>query len=74
MEKILTVSKTTGEKKNKDLLLVKDLKGYYRGIFGVVHAVDGVSLEVGEGERVGVAGESGCGKSSFAQLITGTTT
>lgn len=59
---------------DKNVLVVKDLKGYYRGTFGVVHAVDGVSLEVGEGERVGVAGESGCGKSSFAQLITGTTT
>jgi len=74
VEKTLTVSKTTGEKKDKNLLLVKDLRGYYRGIFGVVHAVDGVSLQVGEGERVGVAGESGCGKSSFAQLITGTAT
>jgi peptide/nickel transport system ATP-binding protein len=59
---------------NKNLLVVKDLKGYYRGTFGVVHAVDGVSLKVGEGERVGIAGESGCGKSSFAQLITGTPT
>jgi peptide/nickel transport system ATP-binding protein len=59
---------------NEDLLVVKDLKGYYRGTFGVVHAVDGVSLKLGEGERVGIAGESGCGKSSFAQLITGTTT
>mgnify|MGYP001110565858 CR=1 FL=1 len=59
---------------NKNLLVVKDLKGYYRGTFGVVHAVDSVSLNVGEGERVGIAGESGCGKSSFAQLITGTTT
>jgi len=70
----MTVPKTTGEKKDKDLLLVKDFRGYYRGIFGVVHAVDGVSLQVGEGERVGIAGESGCGKSSFAQLITGNTT
>ncbi|MCD6247984.1 MAG: ABC transporter ATP-binding protein [Hadesarchaea archaeon] len=59
---------------DKNALVVKNLKGYYRGTFGVVHAVDGVSLKVDEGERVGIAGESGCGKSSFAQLITGTTT
>jgi len=59
---------------NKTFLQVKDLKGYYRGTFGVVHAVDGVSLEISEGERIGIAGESGCGKSTFAQLITGTTT
>jgi len=59
---------------NETLLQVKDLKGYYRGTFGVVHAVDGVSLKISEGERIGIAGESGCGKSTFAQLITGTTT
>ncbi len=59
---------------NKTLLQVKDLKGYYRGTFGVVHAVDGVSLKISEGERIGIAGESGCGKSTFAQLVTGTTT
>jgi peptide/nickel transport system ATP-binding protein len=59
---------------NQDLLVVKNLKGYYRGTFGTIHAVDGVSLRLGEGERVGIAGESGCGKTSFAQLITGTTT
>jgi len=28
----------------------------------VVHAVDGVSLEVRSGETLGVVGESGCGK------------
>jgi len=59
---------------NGNLLVVKDLKGYYRGTFGVIRAVDGVSLQVGESDRVGIAGESGCGKTSFAQLITGTTT
>lgn len=58
---------------SRTLLQVKDLKGYYRGAFGVVHAVDTVSLEISEGERIGIAGESGCGKSTFAQLITGTT-
>ena len=58
---------------SRTLLQVKDLKGYYRGAFGVVHAVDSVSLEISEGERFGIAGESGCGKSTFAQLITGTT-
>jgi len=66
--------KDVGKEMNKNLLVVKDLKGYYKGTFGVVHAVDGVSLKIGEGERVGIAGESGCGKSTFAQLITGTTT
>jgi oligopeptide transport system ATP-binding protein len=40
---------------------------------GVVHAVNGVSFELKEGETLGVVGESGCGKSvtmlSVLQLI-----
>src|SRR4051794_2451036 len=30
----------------------------------VVHAVDNVDLRIGEGEAVGLVGESGCGKST----------
>jgi oligopeptide transport system ATP-binding protein len=37
---------------------------------GRVHAVDGVSLSVGEGETLGLVGETGCGKSTLARLIT----
>lgn len=36
---------------------------------GAVRAVDGVSLEVGRGETVGLVGESGCGKSTFARAV-----
>src|SRR5690349_19201455 len=36
-----------------------------------VKAVDGVDLEIGRAEALGLVGESGCGKSTLARLITG---
>ena len=36
---------------------------------GSVKAVDGVSLTIGEGETVGLVGESGCGKTTFGRTI-----
>jgi peptide/nickel transport system ATP-binding protein len=37
----------------------------------VVHAVDGVDLQIGEREVVGLVGESGCGKSTLGRLAVG---
>ena len=36
---------------------------------GAVRAVDGVSLDVQRGETLGLVGESGCGKSTFARAV-----
>jgi peptide/nickel transport system ATP-binding protein len=51
------------------LLEITDLRTEIQLRDGVVHAVDGVSLEVAEGETLGVVGESGCGKTMTALSI-----
>jgi oligopeptide transport system ATP-binding protein len=45
------------------LLEVKNLTTKFHTHEGTVHAVNGVSFLVGEGETLGIVGESGCGKS-----------
>jgi peptide/nickel transport system ATP-binding protein len=51
------------------LLEITDLRTEIQLRDGVVHAVDGVSLHVDEGETLGVVGESGCGKTMTALSI-----
>ena len=44
-------------------------KGLLRRTVGHVYAVDGVSFSIGEGETLGLVGESGCGKSTVARTV-----
>ena len=48
------------------LLDVRNLRTYYFTKRGPVKAVDGVNFEVKEGQAMGLAGESGCGKTTVA--------
>jgi oligopeptide/dipeptide ABC transporter ATP-binding protein len=58
------------------VLEIKDLKkhfpikkGLLRRTVGNVFAVDGVSFTIGQGETLGLVGESGCGKSTVGRTI-----
>ncbi len=48
------------------VLDVEGLRTYYTTLRGDVKAVDGISFNVEKGEALGIAGESGCGKTTLA--------
>ena len=51
------------------LLEVKNLTTYFETLRGYVRAVENVSFEIRKGEAFGLAGESGCGKTTTALSI-----
>lgn len=60
---------------SKNIIEIKNLNVEYKtkkGILGaeqIVHAVNGVNLEIKKGEILAIAGESGCGKSTLAKAV-----
>ena len=51
------------------LLEVKNLRVQFDTLMGLSNPVDGISYSLGEGETLGIVGESGCGKSMSASAI-----
>jgi NitT/TauT family transport system ATP-binding protein len=52
-------------------LIVDNVSKWFRTTRQTVHALDSVSLNVGEGEFVCLVGPSGCGKSTLLDIISG---
>lgn len=52
-----------------NLLDIRDLHLYYSTQSGLLHAVDGVSLQLDEAQALGIVGESGSGKTSLSLAI-----
>jgi peptide/nickel transport system ATP-binding protein len=59
------------ENNNTVLLEVKDLKVEFHTDDVTVHAVNGVTLALKEGETLGLVGETGAGKTTIARTILG---
>jgi len=53
------------------LLEVRNLKVSYKTYRGILKVLNGVNLEIERGEKVGVIGESGCGKTTTMKAIMG---
>jgi len=77
-EDVMTDAQPAPDGREKGVLLsVQDLRVWFElrrlgfGKAGDVHAVDGVSFDLHNGEAIAVVGESGCGKSSLMKTILG---
>jgi len=52
-----------------NILRIENLRTHFETARGTVKAVDGVDLHLNEGDTLGIAGESGCGKTVLALSV-----
>ena len=55
----------------ENILNIEDLSIWYRTYRGYSKVVDHINLQVGKGEKIGLVGESGCGKTTTLTIVAG---
>ncbi|GIV70392.1 ABC transporter ATP-binding protein [Caldilinea sp.] len=53
------------------MIRIKNVSAYYQTVHGTVRAVENVSFNIYDNEILGIAGESGCGKTTLMKTIYG---
>lgn len=64
-----TADPLPSDSKSDAIIVTRDLGCDYRMGEQIVHALDGVSVDISRGELVSIMGPSGCGKTTFMNLI-----
>ena len=53
------------------MIRIRNVSAHYQTVQGTVKATDGVSFDIYDNEILGIAGESGCGKTTLMKAIYG---